>query len=224
MTPYPRDQDNIPESYLLPLLFFLIIWLTSYYQAVLSPNGKPNGFDSSIFLSNLNSIVLVIMATLSLMGFITERIPSCWSSSYFIVDVLDCIVRRDVMWGFHGFISLLLNVLTARSAAHRGLRSASKGFFTEASTPFFNYWKTHKSYKSFLTFFASFTLCRIVWVPFFVYRTYAFHLDGEIDYLMWPSVMFYVLQLFWYAKMVGMIFHYKTPEEIREEHMKKKKN
>lgn len=90
--------------------------------------------------------------------------------------------------------------------------------------PFLNHWKIHKSYKSFLTFFASFTLCRIFWVPLFVYRTYAVHLEGKIDYLIWPSVMFYVLQLFWYAKMVGMIFHYKTPEEIQKEHSEKKKN
>ena len=38
------------------------------------------------------------------------------------------------MWGFHGVISLVLNVCTASSPVHRGLRSASKGFFTEGST------------------------------------------------------------------------------------------
>jgi hypothetical protein len=38
------------------------------------------------------------------------------------------------MWGFHGIISLVLNVCTASHGVHRRLRSASKGFFTEAST------------------------------------------------------------------------------------------
>ena len=56
----------------------------------------------------------------------------------------------------------------------------------------------------------------MVWVPYFVYTTYAIYLDGEIDYLIWPSVLFYILQLCWYVKMCGMALHYKLPKEVKD--------
>jgi hypothetical protein len=45
-------------------------------------------------------------------------------------------------------------------------------------------------------------------------------LHGEIDYLIWPSVLFYLLQLAWWVKMVEMLV-YKTPEELEKERKKK---
>jgi hypothetical protein len=82
--------------------------------------------------------------------------------------------------------------------------------------PFLNRWKKSKSYVSFVLFFVAFTLCRVVWVPYFVYTTYAVYLHGEIDYLIWPSILFYILQLVWYAKMCTMIVNYKLPKEMKE--------
>eukprot|EP01082_Thalassiosira_pseudonana_P009407 g8371.t1 g8371 contig29:369312-370157(+) len=206
------------------LLLFLTLWLFAYYITVLSPtHGAPNGFESSALLSNLHSVPLCILAALSLLDIVDEVYPLCWSLSFFVVDVLDCAVRRDLMWGVHGMISLVLNVATGGNGVHRGLRSLSKGFFTEASTPFLNHWKLNKNYTNFLIFFTSFTVCRILWVPYFIYNTYAIHLQGKIDYLIWPSVLFYVLQLFWYVKMVGMVFHYRLPKEVIEREKKAKK-
>lgn len=117
------------------LLLFLALWLFAYYITVLSPtHGAPNGFESSALLSNLHSVPLCILAALSLLDIVDEVYPLCWSLSFFVVDVLDCAVRRDLMWGVHGMISLVLNVATGGNGVHRGLRSLSKGFFTEAST------------------------------------------------------------------------------------------
>jgi hypothetical protein len=73
--------------------------------------------------------------------------------------------------------------------------------YTYLYQPFLNYWKISKSYTSYVIFFISFTLCRIVWVPYFIYTTYAIHLHGQMDILIWPSVAFYALQLAWFAKM-----------------------
>lgn len=73
--------------------------------------------------------------------------------------------------------------------------------YTYLYQPFLNYWKISKSYTSYVIFFISFTLCRIVWVPYFIYTTYAIHLHGQIDILIWPSLVFYALQLAWFAKM-----------------------
>ncbi|KAL7437192.1 hypothetical protein ACHAXH_003088 [Discostella pseudostelligera] len=201
------------------LLTFLSIFLYCYYYTVLSPKtGKPDGFGESTFISNLHSVPLCILALLSLKHVIPESIPLCWSISFFIVDLLDAVVRGEIMWIVHAIISLALNVLTGRNAKHRVLRSVSKGFFAEASTPFLNHWKKSKSYLSFIMFFIAFTLCRVVWVPYFVYTTYALYLHGEIDYLIWPSILFYILQLAWYAKMCTMIVNYKQqlPKELKE--------
>lgn len=87
--------------------------------------------------------------------------------------------------------------------------------------PFLNYWKKSKSYPSFLTFFISFTVCRMIWVPYFVYNTYIIQLHGDIDILIWPSVLFYVLQAVWYIKMCGMVVNYKEGGDKKKKKGKK---
>jgi len=54
--------------------------------------------------------------------------------------------------------------------------------------PFLNHWKKSKSYPSYIVFFVVFTLCRVIWVPYFIYKTYAVHLNGTLDILVWPSL------------------------------------
>lgn len=120
------------------------------------------------------------------------------------------------MFFVHAVISLALNFSTGGTARHRALKSASKGMLAEGSTPFLNHWKKSKSYLSFFIFFLSFTLFRIIWVPYFLYRTYAVHLDGELDFLVWPSALFCILQLAWYAKMCTMVVNYRVPKELNE--------
>ena len=93
---------------------------------------------------------------------------------------------------------------------------ASSDLFLRIEQPFLNYWKGSKSYASFVTFFLAFTACRMVWVPYFLYQTYAVQLEGDLDFLVWPSAMFYVLQLAWYAKMCSMVLHYRLPREVKE--------
>lgn len=65
---------------------------------------------------------------------IPESVPLCWSISFFVVDLLDAVVRREGMWIAHAVISLALNLLTGCRARHRAVRSVSKGFFAEGST------------------------------------------------------------------------------------------
>lgn len=115
-------------------LTFLSLWFSAYWEVVHSENGVPNGFDKSRFISNLHSVPLVVLGLLSLWELIPETVPVAFSTSFFIVDVVDCIVRQDLMWGFHGVISFVLNVGSGMSGVHRQLRSTSKGFFAEAST------------------------------------------------------------------------------------------
>lgn len=217
--PLPPIEEYAPITSLDIALFvtFLAVWLVAYYRTVLSPSsGTPDGFDSSTLISNLHSVPLCLLAFLSLQRVIPESVPLCWSISFFVVDLLDTIVRRDAMWVGHAVISLALNILTGSTARHRAVLSVSKGFFAEASTPFLNYWKKSKSYASFVVFFLVFTLCRMLWVPYFLYITYVIHLKGEVDFLIWPSILFYLLQLAWYVKMCHMVVNYKFPKEVEE--------
>jgi hypothetical protein len=130
-------DDYVPITPLDVKLFFifLVVFLGGYYRTVLSPvAGRPDGFGNSSGISNLHSVPLCALACLSLNRIIPESVPICWSVSFFVVDLLDCVVRREAMWFVHAVISLTLNLLTGRSARHRALRSVSKGFFAEAST------------------------------------------------------------------------------------------
>lgn len=78
--------------------------------------------------------------------------------------------------------------------------------------PFLNRWKKTKTKKDFVIFFIVFTVCRIIWVPYFLYQTYAIHLK-RIDWLLYPSIAFMVLQLAWYAKACKMFVNYKVPDD-----------
>jgi len=130
-------DDYVPITPLDVKLFFifLVVFLGGYYRTVLSPvAGRPDGFGNSSGISNLHSVPLCALACLSLNRIIPESVPICWSVSFFVVDLLDCVVRREAMWFVHAVISLGLNLLTWRSTPHRVLRSVSKGFFAEAST------------------------------------------------------------------------------------------
>eukprot|EP00581_Thalassiosira_minuscula_P029518 CAMPEP_0183769670 /NCGR_PEP_ID=MMETSP0739-20130205/22817_1 /TAXON_ID=385413 /ORGANISM="Thalassiosira miniscula, Strain CCMP1093" /LENGTH=253 /DNA_ID=CAMNT_0026009347 /DNA_START=7 /DNA_END=768 /DNA_ORIENTATION=+ len=214
--PFSEHTPITPQDITL-LALFLTLWSYVYYRAVLSPKtGTPHGFDSSTFISNLHSVPLCVLAFLSLQQSIPETVPLWWSVSFFLIDLLDTIVRKDAMWGFHAVISLVLNLGTGCNARHRMLRTVSKGFFAEASTLFLNHWKKSKSYTSFLIFFLVFTSCRMIWVPTFLYTTYAIHLNGEIDVLIWPSILFYILQLVWYTNMCAMVVSYRIPSNVQE--------
>lgn len=189
---------------------FLTLWLLAYYHPILSKKISRN------FLSNLHSGLICILALLSLHRAISESIPLCYSSSFFVADVIDeAFVNRDVMWTMHGIISLALNLGTAMSPQHRELRSVSKGYLVEGSTLPFNYWKGSKSYASYVAFFFSFTVCRVLWVPYFLYDSYMTKLNGELDFLLYPSAMFCVLNGAWYFKMCQMLVNYRLPKEMQ---------
>ena len=132
--PSINEYADITTNDIILLAAFLSLWIYAYYQTVLSPKGKPDGFGDSTFISDLHSVPLCILAALSLLEIIPETVPLCWSISFFVLDTYDAIVRLEAMWFVHGVISLALNVLTGISARHRILKSVSKGFFAEGST------------------------------------------------------------------------------------------
>lgn len=127
-----RASVTAPDVVLLAVC--LSFWSAVYYEAVLSPGGNPHGFDRSTLISNLHSVPLCVLAALSIAELIPEAVPVCWSVGFFVVDLVDCVTRRDLMWTVHAVISLVLNVATGFVPRHIVLRSRSRGFLTEAST------------------------------------------------------------------------------------------
>ena len=129
------DYTSITSLEISLLITFLFVWFAAYYHTTLSPKtGKPDGFGTSTFISNLHSVPLCILAYLSIQQIIPESIPLCYSISFFIIDLLDAVVRKEYIWIIHAVISLVLNVATGWNVKHVKLRSVSKGFFAEAST------------------------------------------------------------------------------------------
>ena len=129
------DYTSITSLEISLLITFITLWFAAYYYTTLSPKtGKPDGFGTSTFISNLHSVPLCILAYLSIQQIIPESIPLCYSISFFIIDLLDAIVRKEYIWIIHAVISLVLNVATGWNVKHVKLRSVSKGFFAEAST------------------------------------------------------------------------------------------
>jgi len=217
MTLPPIDEYVSISSLDIALLTsFSTFWAIVYYRAVLSPSGRPDGFDSSALISNLHACPLCILAFLSLQDVVPESVPICWSIAFFLADLVDAAVRRDATFTLHAIVSLSLNLFTGGTARHRALKSSSKGMLAEASTPFLNYWKTSKSYTSFVVFFIAFTFFRVLWVPWFLYTTYQIHLGGEIDFIIWPSIVFCGMQLVWYFKMCRMVVNYRIPKSLQE--------
>jgi len=123
------------------------------------------------------------------------------------VDLYDCIRRKDWVFTGHAIITLTLNVGTHTSPIHYALRSASKGYMTEISSPFYRWWTVTKSFHVYVIFYVLFFLCRLVWVPIFLKN--AFSVAGY-DWLLYASILFYVLNLGFFQEMTKILLHYDT--------------
>mmetsp|Transcript_26256 Transcript_26256/g.60375 ORF Transcript_26256/g.60375 Transcript_26256/m.60375 type:complete len:166 (+) Transcript_26256:442-939(+) len=149
------------------------------------------------------------------LGIIPESLALSFTSCYFVVDMVDCILRKDFMFLFHAVISLALMLGSSLSPVHYKLHSYHKGMLTEGSTPMLNCWQKTKKKIHYIFFFALFTIFRIVWVPIFLSQTWPHVSDGSsydraVIYL---GYVWYLLQLAWYVKMIGILINYKEEDE-----------
>ena len=70
---------------------FLTLWLLAYYH----PSFKL----SREKLSNIHSVPLCILALLSLQHILPESIPLCYSSSFFVVDIIVVVTTSPIERG-----------------------------------------------------------------------------------------------------------------------------
>jgi len=200
------------------LLFFLTIWVGTYVYS-----KDKHKFDRDGTASSIHSIIVVLLASSSLLfqgeSTVSESVPLTFSCSYFLVDLLDCIVRLDSVFTFHAILSLFLNVCCHRPDIF-AWRGGSRAYMTEISTPFYNRWKLTKTKADFVILCVIFFLCRIVWVPIFLWGMYFRQSSpAEFDLLMVASLAFYVLQLAFFAKMVNILMNYGGSKKKRKKAM-----
>ena len=219
LSPYlgPGDGEDSAPALLNPILFAVCLagWLLSWAYCFWTTGGNIHLWGNSPKISNLHSVPLCALALLSVRRVVSERVPLAFSLAFFATDLLDCVVRRDLPFLLHAILSIALNVGAAALPGHplHELRSLSKGFLVEASTIFLNRWKRTHRREDYVTFFAVFIVCRIAWVPCFVYEMYT--AVGEVDAICLVSAAFYVLQLAWYAKMISILRNYRVPAQVK---------
>jgi hypothetical protein len=201
----------------LEIIPSFICYSVAYCYVVYYKRGGVHSYDQNAMIHASHAIGVVILSSLSLYfndeTVFRELIPIAFSRGYFLVDLWDCIKRKDWVFTFHAVISLTLNVGTHLSPIHYKLRSASKGYMTEISSPFYRWWTVTKSFHVYVIFYITFLSCRLIWVPIFLKS--AFRLAGY-DWLSYASVAFYVLNLGFFTRMTNILLNYDRSKKKHE--------
>jgi len=204
-------------GYEILLSSFTFYALSYYYLVHYQKGGGVHSFDKKASLHVTHSLGVVLLGSLSLYFndeyTFRELVPIYFSRGYFLVDLYDCIQRKDWVFTGHALISLLLNIGTQASPIHYSIRSASKGFMTEISSPIYRWWTISKSFPIYVLFYILFIICRLIWVPIFLKQ--AFEVAGY-DWLLYASVGFYVLNVGFFAQMTKILLHYDRTRSSRE--------
>jgi hypothetical protein len=212
------DFISLPGFY--PLLAF---WLTSWLVTKIASPKNVNHFDNNAFLMTLGHVGGMSIAAASLYfnddDIIPETLTISWFASFFIADLWDCLYRKDAVFTVHALMSLTLCQINC-GPKYLMARTSSKGSFTELSSPFYTKWKKTKSKVDFQIFTIIFFFCRLVWVPYFLIDSAkVIQLEGISLY---GSVMFFIMQVFFFLKMLNILINYKDDGDGNEKKKDKK--
>jgi hypothetical protein len=192
------------EDSLLPFSVPLFGWILTFIYCQLTDKS----FENWAPVHMVHHLVGMILATLSLYyddeSIFAERIGIMWSLSYFLVDLVDQVRLKSVSYSFHACCVLILGISNLYTPRFYRLRMNSKAMFLELSTPILYLSKNTRNPLHFLLFAVTFTLCRIVWIPFMMHQL----LDDGMprkDPRFLVLVVFYGLNLFWYSKILRML-------------------
>lgn len=186
-----------------PLYLPLLLWTVSYFYA------RASGFAFHRWhaLHDLHNFGAIGLGFASLFfnndSLFNERIGILWSVGYFFVDCIDCLIRSDYTYLFHGVACLFLGLTNYSTPICRSLRMNSKATMCELSNPFMHVAKRTGQPWHFALFAVVYTLCRIIWIPIMMKQVRA-ELEWA-DYRMIALMGFYGLNLFWYAKIIRII-------------------
>ncbi|EEC45844.1 predicted protein [Phaeodactylum tricornutum CCAP 1055/1] len=204
------------DTSFLPLYLPLLFWVVSYTYC----RFVRREFHKWTLLHSFHNFGAIVLGLISLYydndAVFSERLSILWSMAYFLVDIVDCIVRGDVAYTVHATFCLLLGVANYTTPVCRELRMNSKAALLECSTPFLYVAKTTRHPAHFILFALAFTLCRIVWVPVLSLQLKQAG-RGYTDYLQLALCGFYCLNLFWYAKILRILYDGATGKIDKKE-------
>ncbi len=194
---------NAPDTW-LPLFLPLTIWSSTFVYSKI----KKFSFHRWYTIHNLHNFGAMLLGLCSIYyhndAIFNERIPILWSIGYFIVDLVDCILRADVTYSLHAMFCLLLGLVNYATPICWQLRMNSKASFCELSNPFMHLCKKTRKSWHFALFALVFTLCRVVWIPFLMLQLYQ-HGMVWYDFREVSLAAFYGLNMFWYYKIVRIM-------------------
>jgi len=205
-------QSVVPEIPIEIQTFFglaLAGWIATYLFYY-NYRGK-EAFAKAFVLHDFHAIGACVLAAMSIgindEAKFSEFLLLAFTLAYFIVDFVDCILQRHLPYFFHALLSILLVVGCGCSPIHRSYRSGSRGALTELSTYHLHKWQSTKQKSDFITFFVLFAICRILWIPYFVWGVY--RVSG-LDYQVVGAICIFLLNLFWFFKMIPILKNYDT--------------
>lgn len=169
---------------------------------------------------NFHNYIAITLALLSIFinndAIFNERISILWSLGYFGVDLVDCLIRRDVEFFVHAIFCVVLGFSNYISPACRVLRMNSKAQLCELSSPFLYLSKKTRKPLHFALFALVFTLVRIVWVPIMLKQVLEYGLEWT-DYKVVMLILFFGLNFFWWLKIVRILIRGLKGKEVKEE-------
>ncbi len=160
----------------------------------------------------------IVIGSLSLYynddSIISERVGILWSLGYFLVDIIETILKGHLTYIMHGVIAFALSLGNYNIPLLRSLRMNSKASFIETSSLVLPYVKKYRKPWLFGIFALVYTGCRMIWIP----RMIKDLLDNGMK-PSHPSVigisLFYCLNIYWYIKIIKILIY--GPGEKKED-------
>jgi hypothetical protein len=139
-----------------------------------------------------------------------ELVPILFTLSYFLVDVLDCIIRFDAPFLIHAVLSIGICVFAARDPMYLSLRAVSCGGLTELSSYPLHQWQRSNKKADFIKFAILFTLCRVLWIPYFLPGVYD-KVGFGIPVIAGTGL--FLLNFAWWFKILYILLNYEERAE-----------
>jgi len=229
------DTINSDETY-LPFYFTLSIFSASYIYCLFFNNEKKDRWNRWYIMHNFHNGGAILLGTLSILStkttspneessslfgiYVNERVSILWSLGYFIVDILDTVVRRDWTYMFHGVACFVLGLANYNTPILFRLKMNSKATYCDLSNPLMHLAKTTRNPVIFFAFACMFTVCRMLWLPY-MYRQC---LNEGMPWTHPALIMlaaFYGLNCVWYFKIVRILVNGllgRVDDEKKKEH------
>eukprot|EP00523_Entomoneis_sp_CCMP467_P005579 CAMPEP_0168749842 /NCGR_PEP_ID=MMETSP0724-20121128/16941_1 /TAXON_ID=265536 /ORGANISM="Amphiprora sp., Strain CCMP467" /LENGTH=215 /DNA_ID=CAMNT_0008797797 /DNA_START=10 /DNA_END=654 /DNA_ORIENTATION=+ len=202
------ETFNSVDSF-LPLYVPLCFWVPTYLYCTWYDKNRPkkNTFQKWVALHNFHNYGAMTLATISINEIwnLNERVPILWSLAYFLVDLVDCLVRSDLQFTFHALCCIFLGLSNYNLPILFRLKMNSKASYCELSSPFLYLAKSTRNPLHFALFALIFTCCRIVWVPIMYWQCMKEGMSWNHPILL-VLAGFYGLNCFWYSKIVKILY------------------